>query len=399
MPGIEAYGNENLVYLFFCIFLLIGLFVWSYHWKKSKMDAFAHIASMKKIADSISLPGRIIKRVCLCVVYLLLVFSLMRPQGAPDQELKDDENGLDKKTTSSSISLEDIEKKESGDKVKVKENARDIVFLLDVSASMAAPDLYPNRLEKAKYMIRDILSCLDGEHVALVVFTSVPSVKCILTLDYTYFKQILDDVSINDNDYAGTKFMPALKEIIDRQFDFSENKFKDLIVITDGGDTTFESLKGTEKDTFEKSFFDLAEKAYTENNIRIHTIGIGTKAGAIVQGVKDENGNPVKSSLNEEFLKGISNHAKGVYIAVEDSNVNMADIYKKYIAPEGQTDIEKEIAVDSDKLKELVQKQKEEEEQKVVYIEYYIYPLFLSIFILIAEFFIPEKKRIRRAKQ
>lgn len=401
MPGITAYANENLVYLFFLVFFLIGLFVWSYHDKKIKMAAFAHIASMKKIADSVSMPGRIAKRVCLGLVYLLLVFSLIRPQGEPDKVLKEAEKGDDgaNKTVSSSLSLEDIQKKEKGETVKVRENARDIIFLLDVSASMSAPDLYPDRLEKAKYLIRDIIACLDGEHVGLVVFTSVPSVKCVLTLDYTYFKQVLEAVAINDNDYAGTKFMPALKEIVDRQFDFSENKYKDLIVITDGGDTTLETLEGTEKASFEKSFFDLAKTAYEEKGIKIHTIGMGTKGGAIIPGVKDEKGNPVKSNLNEALLKGISNNAKGVYVAVEDSMVNMAEIFKTHMAPDEKMDIEKEMEVDPDKLKELVQKQKEEEEQKVVYEEYYIYPLFLAILILIAEFFIPERKRIRRVKQ
>jgi Ca-activated chloride channel family protein len=400
IPEITAYANESLVYLFFPVFFLIGLFVWSYHDKKIKMAAFAHMESMKKIADSVSLTGRIAKRVCLCLVYLLLVFSMIRPQGEADKALKEAESG-DKtdKTVTSAMTLENIQKKENGQKVKVRENARDILFLLDVSASMSAPDLYPDRLEKAKYLIRDILSCLDGEHVGLVVFTSVPSVKCVLTLDYTYFKQILEAVSINDNDYAGTKFMPALKEIVDRQFDFSEHKYKDLIVITDGGDTTLETLEGKDKESYETSFFDLAKSAYEEKGIRIHTIGMGTKGGAIIPGVKDQAGNPVKSTLNESFLKGISHRSKGVYMAVEDSMVNMTEIFKKHIAPEEKMDIEKEMAVDPDKLKELVQKQKEEEEQKVVYEEYYIYPLFLAILILVAEFFIPERKRVRRDKK
>ena len=396
MFGIEAYGNPNLVYLFFPVLLLVGLFIWSYHWKKGKMDAFAHIASMRKIADSVSIPLRIFKRVLICLSYLLLVYALMRPQGSLDQTLNDGNDQANKKQTTSDISLEDMQKKEGGEKVKIRENARDIIFLLDVSASMAAPDLYPSRLEKAKYMIRDIVSCLDGEHIALVVFTSVPSVKCILTLDYTYFKQILDKVTINDNDYAGTQFTPALKEIVDRQFDFSENKFKDLIIITDGGDTTLDQLTGNDREQFENTLFTLSEKAFEDKGIRIHTLGIGTRAGAIVQGVKDEQGQPVKSSLQEDFLKGIAHHAKGVYVAVEDSNVNMADIYKKHIAPEGKTDLEKEMTLDRDKLKELVQKQKEEEERKVVYKEYYAYSLALAILLIVLEYFIPERRRSRR---
>jgi Ca-activated chloride channel homolog len=402
MFGIEAYANENAVYLFFCIFIIIGIYLWSYHWKASKMEAFAHIDSMKKIADSVSLPKKLTKRTLVCIAYLLLVFSLMRPQGNPDQELNNETHEEKKKTISSALSLEDIKnKKGKGTKIKVRESARDIIFLLDVSASMGAEDLYPNRLQKAKDMILDIVSALDGEHIGLVIFTSVPSVKCILTLDYSYFKKVLEGVEINDNDFAGTKFTPSLEEITGRQFDFSENKYKDLIIITDGGDTDLEALDDTDKAAFEKEIYDHAKMAFDEKGIKIHSIGLGTKAGSIVHGVKDSQGNPVRSSLNEEFLKNISRNAKGIYVSVEDSYVDMKEIYKNNIAVEGPTDkeIEKEIDIDPDKLKELVQKQKEKEEKKVVYEEFYIYPLILAVFLLFAEFFISEKKRIRPEKE
>jgi Ca-activated chloride channel family protein len=205
-------------------------------------------------------------------------------------------------------------------------------------------------------------------------------------------------VRINDNDYAGTKFSPALKEIIDRQFDFSENKYKDLIIITDGGDTDLEGLKGEDKKAFANSIYDIAEQGFDEKRIRIHTVGLGTRAGSIVLGVKDSNGNPVRSSLNEEFLKNISQKAKGIYVSVEDSHVDMKEIFRKNIAIQGPYDLEKEreIELDEDKLKELVQKQKEKEEKKVVYEEFYIYPLILAVILLVVEFFISEKKRGRK---
>ena len=102
-----------------------------------------------------------------------------------------------------------------------------------------------------------------------------------------------------------------------------ENKYKDLIIITDGGDTDLEAIAGTEKTTFEKEIYDHAKMAFEEKGIKIHTIGLGTKAGSIILGVKDSQGNPVKSSLNEEFLKNISRNAKGIYVSVEDSYFDM----------------------------------------------------------------------------
>lgn len=396
MFGIENYAHLELVYLLFGVFTLIALYLWSYHWKAAKMAQFAHVKSLLKIADSISKSKKISKRILVCLAYLLLVFAMMRPQGSADHKLDDNTPDSGDKKITSSISLEDIDSAEKkGEKVVIKESARDIIFLLDVSASMGAEDLYPNRLSKAKEMIGDILGALDGEHVGLVVFTSVPSVKSILTIDYSYFRQVLDKVAINDNDFAGTKFSPALEEIINRQFDFSDNEYKDLIIITDGGDTDVEGLTGSSRTALEEQIYALSEKAFTEKGIRIHTIGLGTKAGSLVRGVKDPQGEPVKSSLNEEFLKNISQRAKGISITAADSFIDMKEIYKNRIAGGSREEIGREVEVDAEKLKELVEKQKEEGEQKVVYQELYHYPLLLALLFLTIEFFISEKRKSR----
>ena len=378
---------------------LIWLFLWYHHWKVARTKRFAHIKSFAKIADSISRPRKITKKTLLSLAYILLIIALMRPLGNPDQELGSDGDEGGEKNVATSLAIEDIIKQEGeqdGQKVIIRESARDIIFLLDVSASMGAEDLYPNRLSKAKMMIKDIIAGLDGEHVGLVVFTSVPSIKCVLTLDYSYFKQVLNDVRINDNDFAGTKFIPAMTEIIQRQFDFSENKFKELIIITDGGDTDLEILKGAERQDFISNLQGLVREAHEENGIRIHTVGLGTRNGSLVQGVKDAQGNPVKSSLNEEFLAQISKESEGIYVAVTDSNVDMLQVYQDNIGTEEAGEIEKELELDPDRLKELVQKEKEQEEIKVVYEEFYTFPLFLAILLLIGEFFISEKKGVSK---
>jgi Ca-activated chloride channel family protein len=338
---------------------------------------------------------RVIRYTLIAIAYLLVVFAIMRPQGNPDQSVDLPEENSEEDVQTSALALEDIRSDGDGETVTVRDSARDVIFLLDVSASMGAEDLYPNRLEKAKDMIRDALEGMESEHVGLVIFTSVPSVKCVLTLDYTFFRQALADVEINDNDFAGTRFMPALTEIVDRQFDFSENKYKDLIVITDGGDTELEGLEGGDQTALAQTFYDLARSAFDEKQIRIHTVGLGTRAGSIVHGVKDENGNPVKSSLNEGFLQGISKHAQGVYVSAADSNVDMKQIYMTRISSEKERGLEqeREVEVDEDKLKELVQKQRQQEDERVVYQEFYPYPLYAAVLCLIVELLIPLRRR------
>lgn len=390
---ISKFGNENAVYMIFGVFALGLLFYYIYHWKLKKMAEFAHIESAKKIFETVSIKKRILKYSFLCVSYVLLCLAIMRPQGSSDElPNENEENNKDKKEVKLDLgkSNQDPDKNQ---KIKVKESARDIIFLLDVSGSMGSEDLSPNRLEKAKDYIIDMVDVFDGEHVGLVIFTSTPSVKCVLTLDYTYFKQVLKSVAINDNDYAGTKFLPALDEIINKQFDYSDNKNKELIIITDGGDTELEGLQGEAKLNFENSMLALINKGYNENKIRIHTVGIGTKAGSIVPGVKDTAGGYVKSSLNEPFLINISKNAGGIYIGAEDGDPDMKAYYKKHIGVTANNLKEKEISVDQNMLNDMVQKSKSEEERKVVYKELFWIPAGLAGLFLILEFLVTERRK------
>lgn len=390
MFSIQKFANENAVYLIFGVILLGLLFYFVNQWKIKKMQEFAHIASAKKIFDNISVPRRFLKFSLLMLAYLFVSLAIMRPQGPPI-DLPDDEDS-NKKETSGELAKASKDAK-GEQKVKVKEASRDIIFLLDVSGSMASEDLTPNRLEKAKDYINDIVDVLNGEHIGLVVFTSIPSVKCVLTLDYTYFKQVLKSVTINDNDYAGTKFYPALEEIINRQFDYSDNKSKELIIITDGGDTDLEGAKGEARKALEGQLLELVKKGYEENKIRVHTVGIGSLKGAVVPGVKDSSGSIVRSALDSDFLKLLSKEANGVYIGAEDGDPDMKEYYLKHIGVSDSQAKEKELTVDNKTLNDLVQKSKLEQDSKIVYSELFWLPALFAFLLLVTEFFVSERKK------
>jgi hypothetical protein len=386
MFNIVSYAHPERVYLFFGIFVLLAIFLGSYHVGKRRASRFAAQKSWCNLAQPVLLVRQITKKILLALTYLLLVFALIQPLGKPDF-LTDESGEQQPKTLQGSLSKQDKQEKEQT--VRVRENARDIIFLLDVSASMGAEDLYPNRLAKAKEIINDVIATLDGEHIGLVVFTSIPSVKCVLTLDYTYFRQILDKVEINDNDFAGTKFMPALTEIIDKQFDFSTNKYKELIIITDGGDTDLAGLPVADRQTAAAAIYDLSQTAYDDKGIRIHTIGLGTPAGAIIRGVVDKNGQPVKAGIDADFLQQISKRAKGVNIIAADGFVDIGKVYRRQIAVDRDEQIAGAMKIKQNALKELLQKETDEGEQKITYKELYILPLFLALCLLVIEFFIP----------
>jgi Ca-activated chloride channel family protein len=101
----------------------------------------------------------------------------------------------------------------------VERRGRDVVFLLDVSKSMLAEDLAPSRLERAKLAIKDCVERLEGDRVGLVVFAGTSSVKCPLTLDYGFFRLMLEDVTTDSIARGGTLIGDALRGVLDTVFD------------------------------------------------------------------------------------------------------------------------------------------------------------------------------------
>ena len=118
----------------------------------------------------------------------------------------------------------------------IQRKGRDVVFLLDVSKSMLAEDLAPNRLQRAKLAILDCIERLQGDRVAVVAFAGTAVVKCPLTLDYGYFRMMLESVTTDSVSRGGTLIGDALRKTLEDVFDDQERQFKDIILITDGED-------------------------------------------------------------------------------------------------------------------------------------------------------------------
>ena len=119
---------------------------------------------------------------------------------------------------------------------EVVQRGRDVVFLLDVSRSMLAQDLPPNRLERAKLAIRDTVDQLEGDRVALAVFAGSTVVKCPLTLDYGFFRMALADVSPYSVSRGGTLIGDGIRKVLSDVFDQQRSNFRDIVLITDGED-------------------------------------------------------------------------------------------------------------------------------------------------------------------
>lgn len=156
----------------------------------------------------------------------------------------------------------------------VEQSGRNLVFVIDVSRSMLAEDLAPNRLERARYDILNSMDALSGNRVALVAFAGSPVLKCPLTLDYSYFSQSLSDLGINSVSRGGTNLGDAVRIVIDDLFDPEDRQAMDIILITDGED----------QDSFP---LQSAARAGQEG-IRIIALGLGDQESGAAVPSEDE---------------------------------------------------------------------------------------------------------------
>ncbi|MDE0108217.1 MAG: VWA domain-containing protein [Bryobacterales bacterium] len=220
---------------------------------------------------------------------------------------------------------------------EVVQRGRDVVFLLDVSRSMLAQDLPPNRLERAKLAIRDTVDQLQGDRVALAVFAGSTVVKCPLTLDYGFFRMALADVSPYSVSRGGTLIGDGIRKVISDVFDQQRSNYRDIVLITDGED--------------HESFPVEAAAQAGEQGVRLIAIGLGDeRVGQRIPVMRDQagasapktflqhQGQEVWSRLDAATLREMADATPGgVYLNVATGAVDLGEVYLRLIASaEGQ---------------------------------------------------------------
>lgn len=196
----------------------------------------------------------------------------------------------------------------------VKREGVDIVFAVDVSKSMLAEDIAPNRLEKSKQLVTQIINNLASDRVGIIAYAGKAFPQLPITTDYASAKMFLQGMNTDMLSSQGTAINEAI-ELAKTYYDDEEQTNRVLIIISDGEDHSEVSAS-------------IAEEA-NEEGIRIFTIGVGdTKGGPIPikrNGVvlnykKDQNGETVITKLNESTLKEIAEEANGAYINGSNTN-------------------------------------------------------------------------------
>ncbi len=203
----------------------------------------------------------------------------------------------------------------------------EIMICLDVSKSMLAEDVAPNRLERAKADIRDLLPYLEGDHVGLIVFAGRASVLAPLTPDFGFLRLVLDGVNVNSVTRGGTRLEEPIRKAV-RGFGAAGDVSRTILLITDGED--------------HDSFPLEAAKAAAEVGVRMIAMGFGDEAGSEVMLIdpatgartllRDSAGSPVRSRLDGETLREIALLTGGAYIPAGTGVLDLASIYESHIA-------------------------------------------------------------------
>ncbi len=209
---------------------------------------------------------------------------------------------------------------------EVSQRGVDLFVLLDVSRSMLAEDVAPNRLGRAKSDIHDLLNKLTGDRVGLIVFAGSPVVKVPLTTDHGFFRMVLDDVDPGSAPRGGSLIGDAIRKAMESMEDRRERD-QVLVLITDGED--------------HDSFPLEAAKQAAERGIKIFTVGLGDAAEGARIPVRDESGQlkyvkydgqEVWSKMDERTLKEIALTTSGAYIPAKTQVYDLGRIYEDHLA-------------------------------------------------------------------
>ena len=241
----------------------------------------------------------------------------------------------------------------------------DVIVALDVSNSMLAEDIKPNRLERAKRKISDLLNMLEGDRIGLVAFAGTSFVQCPLTLDYSAARIFLSAIDTQLIPVQGTAIGNAIETSV-KAFRTLDKKSKALILITDGEDQTGNALS--------------AAKSARSQGVKIYTIGIGGEIGAPLPNPsgdggfrKNQQGEVILSKLDEITLQKIALATGGSYVRSVTGDIDLKTIYK-------------------DQIKKHIEKKELKSERRKIWQERFQWFIFVALFCLVIEACLAEKK-------
>lgn len=250
---------------------------------------------------------------------------------------------------------------------KINRKGVDVMIAMDVSKSMLAQDIKPNRLERAKQLVNKLMEKMENDRIGLVLFAGRAYMQMPLTTDHSAARMYIQNAGPAVVPTQGTVIAEALK-MANNAFNSKDRKYKSIVVISDGEDHDPEALKYTE--------------ALVKNGVMVNSVGIGSPDGvplidpATNELRKDAQGNAIVTRLNEAELQQLAQQTKGIYVRLDDTDEAAGQIMAQL---------------------NTIEQTSPGDQAFMSYKSYFQWFLAAALLFLLLEFFIPERKKVKLA--
>lgn len=328
------FENTDYLYLLLLIIPLAALFIFFLFWRRHAIKKLGELNLVERLMPGKPKYKHQAKFILMMLAFAAICIGLANPQIGTSYE-------------------------------KVKRQGIDVIVALDVSNSMLAEDVKPNRLERAKLLVSRLIDKMQNDRIGLIVFAGNAYLQMPLTIDHAAGKLFLNTVNTAMVPTQGTAISDAIRLAIEA-LGKDEKKYKALIIITDGEDNEGDALAA-------------AEEA-TEEGIVIHTIGVGSpqgtpipiyKHGVQIDFKRDLSNNIVLSKLNETILQQIAVKGNGNYLRLLSGTEELKQLF---------------TAISSMEKKEI------EERVFTNFQSWFEIPIGIALVLLTLEFFITERR-------
>lgn len=276
------FGEPACLYLLAILPLLAVFYVYTNYRLRKRMRKYGDLALLRQLMPDVSAHRVHLKFGLMFTAIALIIFVLARPQFGSKMET-------------------------------VKRSGIETVIALDISNSMLAEDVQPNRLEKSKRLVSKLMDSFTNDKVGMIVFAGQAFTQLPITSDYISAKMFLDAIDPSLIASQGTDIGGAIN-LATKSFTPKEEVGRAVIIITDG-----ENHEGGAEE---------AARAAAEKGMQVFVLGVGSPEGAPIPAAtglsndfrKDKEGNVIVTRLNEQMCRQIAQAGKGMYIRVDNSN-------------------------------------------------------------------------------
>ncbi len=296
------FASPEYFYLLIAVPVLLAVYIYSNYRRNRNLRLYGDVNLLKSLMPDVSVYRPGLKFWLSLAALVLIVVTLARPQFGSKKE---------------TVTRQGIE----------------VVIALDISNSMMAEDIAPNRLEKAKKIISRLIDKFENDKVGLIVFAGDAFVQLPITNDFISAKMFLETISPALISRQGTDIGGAINLAM-KSFTSTEGVGKAIVLITDG-----ENHEGGAEE---------AAKMATEKGMNVYVMGIGSLEGAPIPADdsndyrRDKEGNVVVTKLNEEMAQSVAQAGNGAYIRVDNTN-NAEKLLNKEIDKLAKADVTTEV--------------------------------------------------------